>query len=951
MSRDRVYLSIAVGLLVLFVLYLTRLHSYLLFHSLAEIFSIAVASAVFMFAWNARRFLENSYLLFIGIAYLFVGGLDALHTLSYKGMGVFQGYGTDLPTQLWIAARYIQSLSLLIAPAFLGRRIRPGFVLGVYAALVFVLVGSIFYWDFFPSCFVEGRGLTPFKKGSEYAISLILVGAIIFLVQKRKAFDVSILRLLVASVGVTICSELAFTFYVDAYDFSNLIGHYLKIMSFYLIYKAIIATGLTRPYALLFRDLKKSEEALRESEERYRSMMEGMQDPVYICGHDYRVTYMNPAMIERVGSDMTGQPCYKVVHDRDDKCPWCAHEKVQRGQRAETDIVSPKDGRYYHVAHSPLFHTDGTVSKMTIFRDMTDQKQAEEALLYRLQFEKIIAEVSSRFIRLESKRIDEGIHDALDKIGRFARVDGGYLFTFSEDKTRFSMTHLWRNEKLKTDKEALQNLDAGAMAWWMGKLKANEPVIVSSVRKLPGEAHMEKGILASQGIQAVLDVPMVSLGELIGFLGVSCVQEERGWSDDEITLLKMAGQVFANAIQRMKSDDALKRAHDELERRVADRTAELKQKYEQLQSEIRKRQQAYEALGLSRRQYEELWEKAPVAYHTLDTQGVITRVNETEAKMFGYEKAEMVGKPIFEFILPEQREDAKRRFGLKIDGRQVPKHENRIYVTRGGRRVHVAIDDVLERDQAGNVVGVRTTMVDVTEQKQTDEALRVSEAELRRLSGRLLRIQEDERRRIARELHDSIGQSLAAVKFVAENALNRVKQGEARGGVSALESLIPLIQGASDEVRKIHTDLRPSLLDDLGIISTLSWFCREFERLYSGIHIEKKVEIDESEVPEGLGIVIFRVLQEALNNVAKHGRAEVVTISLRKKDGRIEFVVQDNGQGFDLDRVRSDKRLAGGFGLTNMKERTELSGGTFTIESSVGQGTTVHASWPVDPKA
>jgi hypothetical protein len=105
------YLSFLMGILVFLGLYLTSLHHYLLFHSFAEIFSIVVACGIFMITWNSRRFLDNNYLLFIGIAFLFVGGLDLIHTLAYKGMGVFQGYETDLPTQLWIAARYTQSRS------------------------------------------------------------------------------------------------------------------------------------------------------------------------------------------------------------------------------------------------------------------------------------------------------------------------------------------------------------------------------------------------------------------------------------------------------------------------------------------------------------------------------------------------------------------------------------------------------------------------------------------------------------------------------------------------------------------------------------------------------------------------------------------------------------------------------------------------------------------------
>ncbi len=126
---------------------------------------------------------------------------------------------------------------------------------------------------------------------------------------------------------------------------------------------------------------KRAEEALRESEEKYRSMMEAMNDPVYICSNDYRVTYMNPAMINRIGtSDIEGNPCYKLMHGLDEKCRWCVHDKIQKGEHSITELVSPKDGRVYHVSHSPIFHTDKSISKMTIFRDITEYKLTVQAL-------------------------------------------------------------------------------------------------------------------------------------------------------------------------------------------------------------------------------------------------------------------------------------------------------------------------------------------------------------------------------------------------------------------------------------------------------------------------------------------------------------------------------------------------------------------------------------------
>ncbi|MFC1835925.1 MASE3 domain-containing protein [Thermodesulfobacteriota bacterium] len=253
-------------------LYLMSLYSYLLFHCFAELFGIVVACGIFIVTWNSRQFLKNNYLLFLGITYLFVALFDFVHTLAYRGMGVFPEYDTNLPTQLWIATRYLESLSLLIAPLFLGRKLRPDLVLAVFASVSALILGSIFYWKVFPDCFVVGIGLTRFKIASEYVICLILIGSIIALLRHRDRFDERILMLVVWSIFLTLGAELAFTFYVSVYGLSNLIGHFFKILSFYLIYKAIIETGLREPFDLLFRELAAERESLkREINQRSRA--------------------------------------------------------------------------------------------------------------------------------------------------------------------------------------------------------------------------------------------------------------------------------------------------------------------------------------------------------------------------------------------------------------------------------------------------------------------------------------------------------------------------------------------------------------------------------------------------------------------------------------------------------------------------------------------------------
>jgi signal transduction histidine kinase len=236
-------------------------------------------------------------------------------------------------------------------------------------------------------------------------------------------------------------------------------------------------------------------------------------------------------------------------------------------------------------------------------------------------------------------------------------------------------------------------------------------------------------------------------------------------------------------------------------------------------------------------------------------------------------------------------------------------------------------------------------MWQIISRRRDKEALESSEAELRRLSSQLLNAQEEERKRISRELHDGIGQSLSAVKFTVETALNEMAQENPDRVTKSLESVVPLVQEAVEEVRTISKNLRPSVLDDLGILATISWFCREMEDTFSGIRINKRINIKEENVPDSLKTVIFRILQEAVNNVTKHAGANVIDLSLEGTEEKIELTIEDNGIGFDLEKELAEGQVKEGIGLTSMKERAELSNGTFQIESHEGAGTRVMVWW------
>ncbi|MBI5552007.1 MAG: PAS domain S-box protein [Desulfobacterales bacterium] len=286
--------AIAVAALGLAALYYANLYSFLLFHVLVEIFSVIVAFAIFMFAWNTRANLHNNSLILLGAAFLTIGAVDLLHTLSYKGMGIFTRFGADSATQLWIAARFIQGISLAAAPLFVNVKLPMARTVCVYVGILMLVIAAVFVWPIFPTCYVDGVGLTPFKKIGEYIISAILVFGLVILSHQRKYYDEVVFRQLAISILLTIVSELMFTFYISVYGISNLVGHLFKLGAFWLIYKAIIETGLQKPYALLFRELA-------QSGQRYRDLVYTLPTGICEITPDQRVTYINPAGLRIFG--------------------------------------------------------------------------------------------------------------------------------------------------------------------------------------------------------------------------------------------------------------------------------------------------------------------------------------------------------------------------------------------------------------------------------------------------------------------------------------------------------------------------------------------------------------------------------------------------------------------------------------------------------------------------
>lgn len=403
--------KIALILTAIIILIYIGIKNYLLFHGIVELSSIIVAFSCMIIALGNHKISKNSFLIFIGIACSFVGCFDMVHTFAYKGMNILAGDTTNRATQFWIIARYMESISFLLAFLFINKSVKPKTLFIPYTVLSITLLLSVSYFDIFPDCYITGTGLTNFKIISEYLISLIFAASILLMNINKEKFSQNIYSFMISALYFKIASELSFTLYIDVMGLLNMIGHIFKFIACYFLYKALVKSMLDIPYELLNNlneelrnnnikllsineELKReisireeTEKALRESEERYRFIVELSPDAIFIR-HKDKVVYANnaAARLSRVPSpkDIIGSksgeiigphPSYKkVVQDRIDHV-------LNNGQEVPflEQLLIRHDGSTVEaeVAVSP-FQYKGQPSIMIIARDISARREIEK---------------------------------------------------------------------------------------------------------------------------------------------------------------------------------------------------------------------------------------------------------------------------------------------------------------------------------------------------------------------------------------------------------------------------------------------------------------------------------------------------------------------------------------------------------------------------------------------
>jgi PAS domain S-box-containing protein len=346
------------------------------------------------------------------------------------------------------------------------------------------------------------------------------------------------------------------------------------------------------------------------------------------------------------------------------------------------------------------------------------------------------------------------------------------------------------------------------------------------------------------------------------------------------------------------------------------------------------------ALRSSEERYRELFENANDIIYTHDLSGNLTSLNKAGERIFGYDRDESMGMNLAEIVTKGHRKRTVQMIQEAVLNAEAGTHEIEVVTKDTGKAVLEIRSRLILKD--GKPKGIQGIARDITERKQ-------AEASLRRLSSRLLSLQDEERRRMARELHDLVGQSLAALDMY----LSMIKQGETKleaGSRQALSESLNLVEQCSRNVRTFCYLLHPPLLDEIGLLATLRWWAAGFAKR-SGIRMELDIPKDLGRLPREIEMTLFRIVQECLTNIHRHSKSPTAAIRISRESGKIVLLIRDRGCGIPPGVVQhgSDGVASLGVGIAGMWERATQLGGRLEIDSG-SSGTVVKAILPLRRK-
>jgi len=510
--------------------------------------------------------------------------------------------------------------------------------------------------------------------------------------------------------------------------------------------------------------------------------------------------------------------------------------------------------------------------------------RAENALQQRVEFEALVSRISSLFVRLKSDEIDRGIQEALSEMGEFLRVDHCHLCRVHGEGLLVDHTHEWAAGGHPHPWAGTRGLSLEEhLPWSAVRLRRLDGIAIYSVDTLSQEAAVDQQTFRDQGIKSVIFVPMAVGGKLVGFIGLDSTQYLMQWTEDAISLLKIVGGILADALDRRRAEDALRKENDFTQA---------------------------------------LLNASGAIFIVLNAEGKIVRFNHAAETACGFGFDEVKGKAPWDLFIPrDERAAARRTFKLLTTAATASAFEGSVVSRFGKRSVISWSNSALLSEDGRKVEYVIMSGIDVTDTK--------------RLEAEVLNVAEREQSRFGHDLHDGLGQHLTGIEFMSQVLSQRLAAKGRTAEAADLDQITGLIRDAIGQTRDLARGLSPVVLQSKGLSVALQDLADSATK-HLRLQCACRVLTDGREAVEDpeLAIHLYRIAQEAIANAAKHGKAGAVTLSLSNIEGRIELIVEDNGTGLPADFTGG----TGGMGLRVMKYRAGLIEGTLHVGASNSGG-------------
>jgi len=637
---------------------------------------------------------------------------------------------------------------------------------------------------------------------------------------------------------------------------------------------------------------KKAQEALKRSEEKYRDLIENASDAIFTIDRLERFINGNKKGEEISGyerEELLGKSFRKLVPGKYMPGIMKIVGKTFRGKIEHGQIeieIKNKKGRLIplEITGRPIWGDGKVIAIQCVARDITERKKAEE-------IQKLQDRIANAVLTTDDlEQLFKLVHKELGKV---MDTSNFFIALYDKENNKISLPYF-------VDKKDKSGAFPAGKTLTSYVIKNNKSLLLTR-EEIDG--MIKSGEIRTIGMPSKvwLGVPLQVGQEVIGVIVVQSYEDENALGEEELEILKFVSSQIGLSIERKRAEEAVRKSEEE---------------------------------------YRDLMEEAPIGLCNIDIKGKVLFVNKRFEEVSGYTREEVVGKNGFK--LGMFGEDTINLLAKRIKDRLMGKPPRTLefqFKCKDGKWIWVEIEARLIKKR-GLPIGLQLVSKDVTEQKKFEEELKKSHEQLRNLSAHLQAVREGERTSIAREIHDDLGQTMTALKMDF-SLLNRLIPKEEKVLLRKTESMSKLVDMILRDTKRISTELRPGLLDDLGLIAAIEWQAEEFQNR-TQIKCELTLGPEDIVLDRECSTAIFRIFQETLTNIARHANATRVSINLTEKGGKLTLKVGDNGRGITEEQIFDSKS----FGLIGIRERVAFLGGKVKIKGVPDKGTTITVSIP-----